>query len=226
MKILRVEHLCKNYVDGKTTIKALDDVSFTVKSGEFVSIVGSSGSGKSTLLHIIGSIVRPTSGEVYINDQNVFTQYNEDLAIFRRREVGIIYQFNNLMKRLTVRENILLPALLDGRDVDLERFEELIDMIGLRGREDSLPDTLSGGQQQRVAIGRTLMNDPSIVLADEPTGNLDMRNTQQIMNIFKHSNRQYRQTILMITHDEELALQTDRIITLEDGKIVQNVSLR
>ena len=222
MEILRAEHLVKSYNETYGTIYALNDVSFSVESGEIIAVIGSSGSGKSTLFHILGSVDSPTSGTVYMNDQNVFEQSPEELAVFRRREVGIIYQFNNLLPLLTVRENILLPALLDGRTPNEEDYRELVDMLGLTGREDAFPEELSGGQQQRVAIGRTLINKPAVVLSDEPTGNLDMRNTQQIMNLFKYCNRRYNQTIMMITHDENIALQADRILTLEDGRLISD----
>ena len=226
MEILRAEHLYKKYGNGESSINALNDVSFSVQSGELVSIVGSSGSGKSTLIHIIGTVDRPTSGTVYVNGQNVFEQSNERLAIFRRRQVGIIYQFDNLLPLMSVEENILLPALLDGRNINRDYFNELIDMLGLKGKEHSLASRLSGGQQQRVAIGRTMINTPAIVLADEPTGNLDSRNTQEIMNLFLLFNKRYQQTLIMITHDESLALQTNRILTLEDGKILSDERIK
>ena len=226
MEILRAEHLVKTYGKGKTEIRALDDVSLSVESGEFVAVVGSSGSGKSTLIHILGSVDTPDSGKVYMNGQDVFAQSKEKLAIFRRREVGIIYQFYNLIARLTVEENILLPALLDNRPVDRAYYNEMIELLGLGGRERDLPHQLSGGQQQRVAIGRTLITNPTVVLADEPTGNLDNRNTQEIMELFKLSNKKYEQTILLITHDENIALQADRILNLEDGRIVKDERLR
>ena len=226
MKILRAEHLVKTYGKGETEIRALDDVTFDVEAGEFITVVGSSGSGKSTLIHILGGVDTPTSGTVYMNDQDVFAQSKEKLAIFRRRQVGIIYQFYNLLSRLTVEENILLPALLDGREIDRTYFNELIELLGLKGRERDLPAQLSGGQQQRVAIGRTLINSPSVILADEPTGNLDNRNTQEIMNLFKLSHDRYNQTIILITHDENIALQGTRMLSIEDGKIVNDVPIR
>ena len=226
MEILRTEHLTKIYGKGETAVRALDDVSFKVEAGEFITVVGSSGSGKSTLIHILGSVDTPTSGKVFMNDQDVFAQKKDKLAIFRRRQVGIIYQFYNLISRLTVEENILLPALLDGREIDRTYFNELIEMLGLKGREHDLPAQLSGGQQQRVAIGRTLITSPAIVLADEPTGNLDMKNTQEIMELFKLSHKKYEQTIIMITHDENIALQADRIIAIEDGRIVNDKRIR
>ena len=226
MKILEAEHLVKTYGEGETEIRALDDVSFEVENGEFVSVVGSSGSGKSTLIHILGSVDKPDSGHVYMNGQDVFSRSKDNLAIFRRREVGIIYQFYNLLSRLTVEENIMLPALLDNRPFDRDFFNEMIEMLGLKGRERDLPRQLSGGQQQRVAIGRTLITRPAVVLADEPTGNLDQRNTQEIMDLFKKSNKKYDQTIILITHDMNIALQTDRIINIEYGKIVKDERIR
>ena len=226
MKILRAEHLVKTYGKGETEIRALDDVTFDVEAGEFITVVGSSGSGKSTLIHILGGVDTPTSGTVYMNDQDVFAQSKEKLAIFRRRQVGIIYQFYNLLSRLSVEENILLPALLDGKDIDRAYFNELLELLGLKGRERDLPAQLSGGQQQRVAIGRTLINSPSVILADEPTGNLDNRNTQEIMNLFKLSHDRYNQTIILITHDENIALQGTRMLSIEDGKIVNDVPIR
>ena len=226
MEILRAEHLTKIYGKGETAVHALNDVSFKVEAGEFIAVVGSSGSGKSTLIHILGSVDTPTSGKVFMNGQDVFAQKKDKLAIFRRRQVGIIYQFYNLISRLTVEENILLPALLDGREVDRTYFNELIEMLGLKGREHDLPAQLSGGQQQRVAIGRTLITSPAIVLADEPTGNLDMKNTQEIMELFKLSHKKYEQTIIMITHDENIVLQADRILAIEDGKIIKDTKTR
>ena len=226
MKILEAKHLVKTYGKGETEIRALDDVSFDVEAGEFITVVGSSGSGKSTLIHILGGVDTPTSGTVYMNGQDVFAQSKEKLAIFRRRQVGIIYQFYNLVSRLTVEENILLPALLDGREIDRAYFNELLELLGLKGRERDLPAQLSGGQQQRVAIGRTLINSPAIVLADEPTGNLDNKNTQEIMNLFKVSHDRYNQTIILITHDENIALQGTRMLSIEDGRIVNDVPIR
>lgn len=226
MEILRAEHLVKTYGKGENAVHALNDVSLSVQSGEFVAVVGSSGSGKSTLIHILGSVDRPDSGKVYLNGEDVFAQSNEKLAIFRRRRVGIIYQFYNLLSRLTVEENILLPALLDEQNIDRAYFNEMIELLGLKGRERDLPRQLSGGQQQRVAIGRTLINNPDVVLADEPTGNLDVRNTQEIMELFKLSNKKYEQTIILITHDENIALQADRIIAIEDGRIIQDKRIR
>ena len=222
MEILQAEHLVKTYGKGENAVRALDDVSFSVESGEFVSVVGSSGSGKSTLIHILGSVVRPDSGKVFVNGQDVFAQSNEKLAVFRRRHVGIVYQFNNLLPRLTVKENILLPVLLDGGQVDEEYYNELIERLGFRGRENDLPGMLSGGQKQRVSIGRTLINTPAIVLADEPTGNLDTHNSQEILNLFKQMNRNNKQTILLITHDRDIAVQTDRMLSIEDGKLIHD----
>lgn len=221
MKILEVKNLTKNYGKGVTLVKALDDVSFTVEEGEFVAIVGSSGSGKSTLLHILGAVDKPTSGKVIISGVDVFSQNDDKLAIFRRRKVGLIYQFYNLIPILNVKENISLPILLDGKKVDEKYLDELIDTLGLSRRVNHLPNELSGGQQQRVAIGRALIAKPSIILADEPTGNLDSKASEEIIDLLKLSNKKYHQTIIMITHDMDLASKADRIITLEDGKIVK-----
>ena len=226
MEILRVENLCKVYGNGENEVHALDHVSFSVKSGEFVAIIGPSGSGKSTLLHILGGVDQPTSGNVYVNDCDVYAQNKEQLAIFRRRQVGLIYQFYNLIPVLNVRENMTLPVLMDGQKVNQERLEELLEVLNLKAREKHLPNQLSGGQQQRVSIGRALMNAPAIVLADEPTGNLDSKNSEEIMKLLKMSNEKYHQTLLVITHDENVALQADRIITLEDGKIVRDERVR
>ncbi len=226
MEILRAEHITKTYGRGETAIRALDDVSLSVESGEFVAVVGSSGSGKSTLIHILGSVDTPDSGKVYMNGQDVFAQSKDKLAIFRRRHVGIIYQFYNLLSRLTVEENILLPALLDGRETDREYYNELLELLDLKGREHAYPRQLSGGQQQRVAIGRTLITNPAVVLADEPTGNLDQKNTQEVMDLFRLSNKKYEQTIILITHDEDIALQADRIVAIEYGRIVKDERIR
>ncbi len=226
MELLRVEHLTKVYGKGDTQVRALDDVSFSVEQGEFVAIIGSSGSGKSTLLHILGGVDRPTSGKVYMNGQEVYARNEEQLAIFRRREVGLIYQFYNLIPVLNVTENITLPVLLDGREVNEERLQMLMETLGLVGRERHLPNQLSGGQQQRVSIGRALMNSPMVVLADEPTGNLDSKNSQEIMELLKFSNKAMKQTVLLITHDEKIALQADRILTIEDGKITGDEVIR
>ncbi len=225
-EILKVEHLSKIYGKGENKVIALDDVSFTVEKGQFVAIIGPSGSGKSTLLHILGGVDRPTSGHVYMNDCDVYEQDDTQLAIFRRRQVGLIYQFYNLIPVLNVTENITLPVLLDGRKINEERLEELLDILSLKGREKHLPNELSGGQQQRVSIGRALMNAPAIVLADEPTGNLDSKNSHEIVELLKMSNVKYNQTLIMITHDENIALQADRIIAIEDGRIVRDEVIR
>ena len=222
MSLLEVKNLTKVYGEKSTLVKALDDVSFNVNEGEFVAIVGSSGSGKSTLLHILGGVDRPTSGSVFVGDVNVFKQKDEDWAVFRRRKVGLIYQFYNLIPILNVRENMTLPILLDGKKPDEKYLNELILLLGLSKRINHLPNELSGGQQQRVSIGRALMSKPDIILADEPTGNLDSKASMEIMNLLKLSNEKYNQTIIMITHDMELAKNAGRIITLEDGKIVKD----
>ena len=226
MEILRVEDLTKVYGKGANEVHALDHVSFSVKKGEFTAIIGSSGSGKSTLLHLIGGVDRPTSGKVYVDGTDVYAQNEDALAVFRRRQVGLIYQFYNLIPVLNVRENITLPVLMDGRDVNEERLEELLSVLMLKRRERHLPNQLSGGQQQRVSIGRALMNAPAIVLADEPTGNLDSKNSQEIMQLLRYSNEKYNQTMLVITHDENIALQADRILSLEDGRIVKDEVIR
>ena len=226
MDILKVEHLSKIYGQGKTEVRALDDVSFTVKKGQFVAIIGASGSGKSTLLHILGGVDRPTSGKVFLENQDVFAQNEDQLAIFRRRQVGLIYQFYNLIPVLNVTENITLPVLMDGRKVNPSRLQDLLTTLGLKNRETHLPSQLSGGQQQRVSIGRALMNSPAIVLADEPTGNLDSKNSQEIVELLKFSNKQYGQTLIVITHDESIALQADRVITIGDGRIVKDEVIR
>ena len=226
MEILRVEHLSKIYGKGENEVRALDDVSFSVEKGQFVAIIGPSGSGKSTLLHILGGVDRPTSGKVFLEGQDVFAQNEDQLAIFRRRQVGLIYQFYNLIPVLNVTENITLPVLMDGRKVNQERLEDLLTTLALKGRENHLPNQLSGGQQQRVSIGRALMNSPAVVLADEPTGNLDSKNSQEIVDLLKLSNKQYSQTLIVITHDESIALQADRIITIEDGKITRDEVIR
>ena len=226
MEILRIEHLTKIYGSGENTVRAVDDISFSVEKGEFLAIIGPSGSGKSTLLHILGGVDRPTSGKVYLNGQDVYAQNEEALAIFRRRQVGLIYQFYNLIPVLDVVENMTLPVLMDGRRVNGERLRELLNVLGLTARQKNLPNQLSGGQQQRVSIGRALMNAPSVVLADEPTGNLDSRNSQEIVELLKQSNRKYGQTLVIITHDENIALQADRVIAIEDGKIVRDERIR
>ena len=222
MEILKVKNLTKIYGKGENEVRALDDVSFSINKGEFVAIIGPSGSGKSTLLHILGAVDKPTSGEVFMDGQNVFEKNDEQLAIFRRRQVGLIYQFYNLLPVLNVTENITLPVLLDGRKVNKERLDELVEILKLKGRENHLPNELSGGQQQRVSIGRALMNAPAVVLADEPTGNLDSKNSHEIINLLKLSNRRFNQTLVVITHDENIALQADRIIAIEDGKITKD----
>ena len=226
MEVLRVEHLSKIYGKGENEVRALDDVSFSVEKGQFVAIIGPSGSGKSTLLHILGGVDRPTTGKVFLEGQDVFAQNEDQLAIFRRRQVGLIYQFYNLIPVLNVTENITLPVLMDGRKVNQERLEDLLTTLALKGREKHLPNQLSGGQQQRVSIGRALMNSPAVVLADEPTGNLDSKNSQEIVELLKLSNKQYGQTLVIITHDESIALQADRIITIEDGKITRDEVIR
>ncbi len=226
MDILEVSHLSKIYGEGENAVRAVDDLSFSVQQGDFVAIIGPSGSGKSTLLHILGGVDRPTSGKVFLNGQDVYEQDDEQLAIFRRRQVGLIYQFYNLIPVLNVEENLTLPVLMDGRKVNEERLQELLTTLGLEGKRKSLPNQLSGGQQQRVSIGRALMNAPAVVLADEPTGNLDSKNSQEIVELLKQSNRRYGQTLLVITHDESIALQADRVIAIEDGRIVRDERIR
>ncbi|MCI8468510.1 MAG: ABC transporter ATP-binding protein [Eggerthellaceae bacterium] len=226
MDILTVSHLTKVYGEGAAATRALDDVSFSVPEGEFLAIVGSSGSGKSTLLHLMGGVDRPTSGQVLLNGVDVYARSDEELAVFRRREVGLVYQFYNLVPVLNVVENMTLPVALDGRPVNEARLAGLLDTLGLRGREGHLPSQLSGGQQQRVAIGRALMNAPAVVLADEPTGNLDTRNSRDIMALLRASNRDLGQTLIVITHDEEIALAADRIIAIEDGRVVRDERIR
>ena len=226
MEIIKVENLCKTYGAGNNEVKALDNVSFSVEKGEFLAIIGPSGSGKSTLLHILGGVDKPTSGKVYMDGQDVYAQNEEELAVFRRRQVGLIYQFYNLKPLLNVVENITLPVLMDGREVNKERLNELLSVLDLEERKDNLPNQLSGGQQQRVSIGRALMNAPAVVLADEPTGNLDSKNSQEIVELLKMSNKKYGQTLIVITHDESIALQADRIIAIEDGRIVRDEHIR
>jgi len=226
VKILEVKNLTKIYGTGEHVVKALYDVSFSVEKGEFIAIVGSSGSGKSTLLHLIGGVDQPTSGKVFVNGINVYEQNEEQLAIFRRREVGLIYQFYNLIPVLTVEENMTLPVLLDNQKVNKGRFEELLKILDLEERKTHLPKELSGGQQQRVSIGRALMNAPSIVLADEPTGNLDSKNSKEIIDLLKLTQQKYKQTLIMITHDERIAMQADRIIVIEDGQIKKDEVLK
>ena len=222
MEFLKVQDLCKVYGRGENRVAALDHVSLTVEKGEFTAITGSSGSGKSTLLHIIAGVDVPTSGKVFLDGQDVYAQSSEKLAVFRRRQVGLIYQFHNLIPTLNVIENITLPVLMDRRRVNHERLDELLELLGLRERRDHLPNQLSGGQQQRVAIGRALMNAPAVMLADEPTGSLDSRNSQEIIRLLKESHEKYHQTLLVVTHDESIALQADRIITIADGKVLRD----
>lgn len=226
MEILRVENLSKVYGKGETEVRALDNISFSIEKGQFVAIIGPSGSGKSTLLHILGGVDKPTSGKVYVDGMDVYAQNDEQLAIFRRRQVGLIYQFYNLIPVLNVTENITLPVLMDGQKVNEERLQELLQVLKLEKRQKHLPNQLSGGQQQRVSIGRALMNAPAVVLADEPTGNLDSKNSQEIVELLKLSNKKYKQTLIMITHDENIALQADRIIAIEDGKIIRDEVVR
>lgn len=222
MEILKIENLFKIYGSGDNEVIALDDISFSVNQGEFVAIIGPSGSGKSTLLHILGGVDYPTSGKVFMNGQDIYAQKEEQLAIFRRREVGLVYQFYNLIPILNVVENMTLPVLMDGKKPDPDFVNELLGTLGLKGRENSLPNQLSGGQQQRVSIGRALLNSPAVVLADEPTGNLDSKNSQEIVELLKASNKKYKQTLIVITHDEKIALQADRIISINDGKITKD----
>lgn len=226
MEILRCENLCKTYGEKDTCVKALDNISFTVEKGEFVSIVGPSGSGKSTLLHILGGVDKPTSGKVLIGGTDIHNLKEDKLAIFRRRQIGLIYQFYNLLPVLNVDENIVLPHLLDGRVMDKERLDMIVRQMGLSDRRNNLPSQLSGGQQQRVSIGRALFNHPAIVLADEPTGNLDRKNGAEIIELLKESNRSQKQTLILITHDESIALQADRMICIEDGKITKDEQIR
>lgn len=226
MEILRIQNLTKIYGSGDTAVRALDNVSFSVQKGEFVAIIGPSGSGKSTLLHILGGVDRPTSGKVFIEDNDIYTLNENKLAVFRRRQIGLIYQFYNLIPVLNVEENITLPLLLDGRKVDRTYLQRLIDTLGISERLSHLPNQLSGGQQQRVSIGRALVNNPAIVLADEPTGNLDSKNSAEIVELLKHFNRENHQTLIVITHDERIALQADRIISIEDGRIARDEVIR
>ncbi len=226
MEIMRIEHLSKVYGSGENAVRAVNDISFSIERGEFLAIIGPSGSGKSTLLHILGGVDRPTEGKVYLDGQDVYAQDEDRLAIFRRRQVGLIYQFYNLIPVLNVVENMTLPVLMDGRKVNQKWLNELLNTLGLCGREKNLPNQLSGGQQQRVSIGRALMNSPSVVLADEPTGNLDSKNSQEIMELLKTCNREYDQTLVVITHDESIAMQADRIIAIDDGRIVRDERIR
>lgn len=226
MEILHVEHLTKSYGSGETEVKALNDVSFSVRRGEFVAIVGASGSGKSTLLHLLGGVDRPTSGKVFVGGTDLYEMNESQLAVFRRRQIGLIYQFYNLIPVLNVQENITLPLLLDGRKVNHQQLTEILDTLSLQNRLRHLPNQLSGGQQQRVSIGRALINNPALVLADEPTGNLDSKNSAEIMELLKMSNRKYDQTLLVITHDEDIALQADRVMVIEDGRLVKDEVIR
>lgn len=221
MEILKVENLTKTYGSGENLVNAVDDVSFSVEKGEFVAIVGASGSGKSTLLHLIGGVDRPTSGKIFVDGNDISKMNDDKLAVFRRRQVGIVYQFYNLIPILTVEENITLPCDLDGRGVDRERLEMILDSFGLRARRKHLPNQLSGGQQQRTSIARALINNPSLVLADEPTGNLDSKSSDEVMSMLKMCNQSYGQTVIMITHNLDIAKQADRIITISDGKIIE-----
>ena len=222
MELLKVENLCKIYGKGENEVRAVDGVSFSVPKGQMVAIIGASGSGKSTLLHMLGAVDRPTSGKIYLDGQDVFAQNNRELAIFRRRQVGLIYQFYNLIPVLTAEENITLPLVMDGRKPDKEHLEKIMDMLGIKSRRDHLPSQMSGGQQQRVSIGRSLFTSPQVLLADEPTGNLDSKNSAEIIELLRRSNRELKQTALIITHDENIALQCDRIIVLSDGKIISD----
>lgn len=226
MEILRVENLTKRYGKKDTSVTALDNVSFSVEKGQFVAIVGASGSGKSTLLHLIGGVDRPTSGKVFIDGTDIYQLDNDKLAIFRRRQVGLIYQFYNLIPILNVKENITLPCSLDGKEVEPKRLEEVVKTLRLEDRVEHLPNELSGGQQQRVSIGRAMINNPAIVLADEPTGNLDSKSSREIIDLLKLSNQKYKQTLIMITHDENIALEADRVITIQDGKVIKDELLK
>lgn len=226
MEILKIENLSKVYGKGETAVKALDNVSFSVNKGEFVAIIGPSGSGKSTLLHMLGGVDRPTNGKVFVDNTDIYQLNETQLAIFRRRQIGLIYQFYNLIPILSVEENITLPLLLDNHRVDKEQFNRIVTILGLQQRLDHLPNQLSGGQQQRVSIGRALISNPAIMLADEPTGNLDSKNSEEIMELLKMFNKTYNQTLIVITHDERIALQADRVISVEDGKIAKNEVIR
>ena len=222
MEILKVENLSKIYGKGENQVKAVDNISFSVEKGEFVAIIGASGSGKSTLLHMLGGVDRPTSGKVYIEGKDIYSLNDDNLAIFRRRQVGLIYQFYNLIPVLNVVENITLPCNLDGKEINQKRLDDLLHTLGLENRKNNLPNQLSGGQQQRVSIGRAMMNEPAIMLADEPTGNLDSKASEEIVSLLKLSNKKYNQTVIIITHDEKIALEADRIITIDDGKIIKD----
>lgn len=222
MEILKVENLSKIYGKGENQVKAVDNISFSIEKGEFVAIIGASGSGKSTLLHMLGGVDRPTSGKVYIEGKDIYSLNDDQLAIFRRRQVGLIYQFYNLIPVLNVVENITLPCNLDGKEINNKRLDDLLRTLGLENRKNNLPNQLSGGQQQRVSIGRAMMNEPAIMLADEPTGNLDSKASEEIVSLLKLSNKKYNQTVIIITHDEKIALEADRIITIDDGKIIKD----
>lgn len=222
MEILKVENLSKIYGKGENQVKAVDNISFSIEKGEFVAIIGASGSGKSTLLHMLGGVDRPTSGKVYIEGKDIYSLNDDQLAIFRRRQVGLIYQFYNLIPVLNVVENITLPCNLDGKEINNKRLDDLLHTLGLENRKNNLPNQLSGGQQQRVSIGRAMMNEPAIMLADEPTGNLDSKASEEIVSLLKLSNKKYNQTVIIITHDEKIALEADRIITIDDGKIIKD----
>ena len=226
MEILKVENLNKTYGKGENQVKAVDNISFSVEKGEFVAIIGASGSGKSTLLHLIGGVDRPTSGKVYIDGKDIYTLNDDNLAIFRRRQVGLIYQFYNLIPVLNVSENMTLPTKLDGRKVNEAKLNDLLKTLGLEKRKNNLPNQLSGGQQQRVSIGRAMMNEPALMLADEPTGNLDSKASEEIISLLRLSNKKYNQTVIIITHDEKIALEADRIITIDDGKIIKDERCR
>lgn len=226
MEILKIEHLTKMYGKGETAVKALDDVSFSVKKGEFVAIIGPSGSGKSTLLHLLGGVDRPTGGKVFVDNTDIYNLNETQLAIFRRRQIGLVYQFYNLIPVLTVEENITLPILLDEHKVDQKQFQDIVRILNLENRLNHLPNQLSGGQQQRVSIGRALISNPSIMLADEPTGNLDSKNSSEIIDLLKMFNKTFKQTLLVITHDERIALQADRVISIEDGRIAKDEVIR
>ena len=222
MEILKVENLCKIYGKGENEVKAVDNVSFSVEKGEFVAIVGASGSGKSTLLHLLGGVDRPTSGKVFIDGEDIYKLSDDQLAIFRRRQVGLIYQFYNLIPILNVEENITLPCNLDGKQVEQAKLDELLKTLKLENRRKHLPNELSGGQQQRVSIGRAIINNPAIMLADEPTGNLDSKASEEIISLLRLSNKKYNQTVIIITDDEKIALEADRVITIDDGKIIKD----
>lgn len=226
MDLLKIENLCKIYGKGENEVKALDNVSFTVPKGQMTAIIGPSGSGKSTLLHIIGAVEKPTSGKVYVDGQDVYAQKDKNLAVFRRRQVGLIYQFYNLIPVLDAEENITLPTVMDGRKVNSDRVDEILTILRLKERRHHLPSQLSGGQQQRVSIGRALFSAPAVILADEPTGNLDSKNSHEIIELMRKSNQKYNQTMLIITHDENIALQCDRIIAIKDGKIIRDEAVR